>query len=101
MRDACLRQRRVRTGLGVIDLPRPHRSGIPSDYVFRTGGDTSIRGYAFESLGVQENGAVVGGRYLTVASAETIACTPESGSAFPVGTHPGLGAPARRRTSDP
>jgi translocation and assembly module TamA len=46
------------------------RNGIPSDYVFRTGGDTSIRGYAFESLGVDQDGAVVGGRYLTVASAE-------------------------------
>jgi translocation and assembly module TamA len=48
------------------------RRDIPSEYVFRTGGDTSIRGYAFESLGVEEGGAVVGGRYLVVASAELI-----------------------------
>ncbi len=46
------------------------RNGIPSDYVFRTGGDTSIRGYAYQSLGVKEDDAVVGGRYLAVASAE-------------------------------
>jgi translocation and assembly module TamA len=46
------------------------RAGIPSEYVFRTGGDTSIRGYEFESLGVEEGGAIVGGRYLAVASVE-------------------------------
>ena len=46
------------------------RSDIPSPYVFRTGGDTSIRGYAFQSLGVEEGGAIVGGRYLLVGSAE-------------------------------
>jgi translocation and assembly module TamA len=58
------------------------RQGIPSEYVFRTGGDTSIRGYAFESLGVDENGAVVGGRYLVVGSVELISWfTSEWGSA--------------------
>jgi len=31
-----------------------------------------VRGYAYESLGVPQNGAVVGGRYLAVASAEYI-----------------------------
>ena len=46
------------------------RQGIPSAYVFRTGGDTTIRGYAFESLGVAENGATVGGRYLLIGSTE-------------------------------
>ena len=29
------------------------RVGIPSKFLFRTGGDTTVRGYAFESLGVQ------------------------------------------------
>ena len=48
------------------------RDGIPSTYLFRTGGDTTVRGYAYESLGVPQNGAVVGGRYLAVASAEYI-----------------------------
>ena len=38
--------------------------------MFRTGGDQSGRGYAYESLGVREGDATVGGRYLAVASAE-------------------------------
>jgi translocation and assembly module TamA len=46
------------------------RDGIPSVFLFRTGGDTTVRGYAFESLGVQQDGATVGGRYYGVASAE-------------------------------
>ena len=48
------------------------RESIPSAYLFRTGGDTTVRGYAFESLGVPEGGAVVGGRYMAVASIEYI-----------------------------
>jgi translocation and assembly module TamA len=48
------------------------REGIASAYLFRTGGDTSIRGYGFESLGVEEGGAIVGGRYLVVGSIELI-----------------------------
>ena len=48
------------------------RENIPSAYLFRTGGDTTVRGYAFESLGVQEGGAVVGGRYMAVGSIEYI-----------------------------
>ena len=48
----------------------PSRVGIPSVFLFRTGGDTTVRGYAFESLGVQQDGATVGGRYYGVASAE-------------------------------
>ena len=46
------------------------RDGIPSVFLFRTGGDTTVRGYAFDSLGVQQDGATVGGRYYAVASAE-------------------------------
>jgi translocation and assembly module TamA len=46
------------------------RNGIPSNFLFRTGGDTTVRGYAFQSLGVQQGEAVVGGRYVAVASAE-------------------------------
>lgn len=58
------------------------REGIPSAYVFRTGGDNTIRGYAFESLGVAENGAIVGGRYLVIGSAElTRWLTPQWGAA--------------------
>lgn len=48
------------------------RSGIPSDYLFRTGGDQTVRGYAYQGLGVTEGSAIVGGRYLAVASAEYV-----------------------------
>ena len=46
------------------------RVGIPSNFLFRTGGDTTVRGYKFESLGVDVGDAVVGGRYYAVASVE-------------------------------
>jgi translocation and assembly module TamA len=46
--------------------------GIPTMFLFRTGGDQTVRGYAYDSIGVQQGSAVVGGRYLGVASAEAI-----------------------------
>lgn len=46
------------------------RLRIPQDYLFRTGGTGSVRGYAYQSLGIKEGQATVGGRYLAVASAE-------------------------------
>jgi len=46
------------------------RQHIPQDYLFRTGGTGSVRGYAYQSLGIKEGSAIVGGRYLAVASAE-------------------------------
>ncbi len=54
------------------------RNGIPSTLLFRTGGDTTVRGYAFESLGVDQGNAVVGGRYYAVASVEAIRWLNES-----------------------
>lgn len=48
------------------------RDNIPSVYLFRTGGDSTVRGYAYESLGVQEGGAIVGGRYMAAGSVEYI-----------------------------
>ncbi len=44
--------------------------GIPQDYLFRAGGTNSVRGYSYQSLGVQENGVTLGGRYLITLSAE-------------------------------
>lgn len=44
--------------------------GIPDALMFRTGGDQSVRGYAYESLGVEKGRATVGGRYLAVGSME-------------------------------
>ena len=49
-----------------------NRDGIPSDYLFRTGGDQTVRGYAYQSLGVPEGDAIVGGRWLAVASVEYV-----------------------------
>ena len=46
------------------------RDGIPSNFLFRTGGDTTVRGYAFDSLGVPLGQAIVGGRYYTAGSVE-------------------------------
>ena len=44
--------------------------GIPQDFLFRTGGSNSVRGYPYLSLGVTEGSATVGGRYLATMSAE-------------------------------
>jgi translocation and assembly module TamA len=46
------------------------REGIPSTFLFRTGGDQTVRGYSFESIGVEQAGAVIGGRRLVVGSIE-------------------------------
>lgn len=46
------------------------RAGVVSSFLFRTGGDQTIRGYEFESIGVPQGEAIVGGRYLALASAE-------------------------------
>lgn len=48
------------------------RVGIPADFLFRAGGDQSIRGYAYQELGVREGAAIVGGRYLATGSAEVV-----------------------------
>jgi len=46
------------------------RVGVPSPLLFRTGGDTTVRGYAFQSLGVKDGDAIVPGRYYAMANAE-------------------------------
>ena len=44
---------------------------LPPSQRFFAGGDGSVRGYSFQSLGPRDaNGRVIGGRYLTTASAE-------------------------------
>jgi len=48
------------------------RDGVPQDFLFRTGGAQTVRGYAYQSLGVTEGSAIVGGRYLAVTSAEYV-----------------------------
>lgn len=50
------------------------KDGIPATYLFRAGGDQSVRGYAYQELGVAVGNsagtATIGGRYLATASAE-------------------------------
>ncbi len=46
------------------------RDGIPTDFLFRAGGDNSVRGYAYQSLGRTLNGGVVSVRHLATASVE-------------------------------
>lgn len=47
-------------------------NSAPSTYLFRAGGDQSVRGYAYQSLGVTEGDAIVGGRYLLTGSIELV-----------------------------
>lgn len=45
---------------------------VPDDLLFRTGGDQSVRGYGYGSLGVPRAGAIVGGNVMAVVSAELV-----------------------------
>ena len=87
------------------------REGIPGTFLFRTGGDQTVRGYAYESLGVQQGDAIVGGRRLAVGSVEYIywvadnwgvAAFVDAGNAWDAGLRPslalGYGPGARFRT---
>jgi translocation and assembly module TamA len=46
------------------------RDGIPTDFLFRAGGDNSVRGYAYQSLGRTLEGGVASVRYLATGSVE-------------------------------
>ena len=43
---------------------------VPSTQMFRTGGDTTVRGYGYREIGVDRNGIVTPGRYEVVGSVE-------------------------------
>jgi translocation and assembly module TamA len=60
----------LRTELGRTFTASPER--IPEDFLFRAGGSRSNRGYAYQSLGVQQGDAVVGGRYLATGTVEYV-----------------------------
>jgi translocation and assembly module TamA len=47
-----------------------NKDGVPSTFLFRAGGDQSVRGYAYQELGVPVGTAITGARYLFTASAE-------------------------------
>jgi translocation and assembly module TamA len=87
------------------------REGIPSVFLFRVGGDQTVRGYAYESLGVRQGDAIVGGRRMVVTSAEYthwvgeswgVAAFVDAGNAWDDGAEPrlavGYGGGARFRT---
>jgi translocation and assembly module TamA len=59
------------------------KNSAPAAFLFRAGGDQSVRGYGYQSLGVVEGDAIVGGRYLTTGSVEVVQwLTPQWGAAM-------------------
>jgi translocation and assembly module TamA len=56
----------------------PSSDGIPEDYLFRAGGTASVRGYSYQSLGVNQNDGVVGGRALATGTVEYVHWVGES-----------------------
>jgi len=46
------------------------RIAVPDTILFRAGGDNSVRGYGYRTLGPDVNGVVVGGRVLATGSVE-------------------------------
>lgn len=58
----------ARAELGMVN----GKNSAPEAFLFRAGGDQSVRGYAYQSLGVIENDAIVGGRYLATGSVEVV-----------------------------
>jgi translocation and assembly module TamA len=46
------------------------RIAVPDTVLFRAGGDNSVRGYGYRTLGPDVNGVIVGGRVLSTASVE-------------------------------
>lgn len=59
----------LRTEGGIVFAPAQAR--IPATQLFRTGGDTTVRGYGFRDIGVaREGGTISAGRYLAVGGLE-------------------------------
>ena len=60
-------------GTGRVELGHLNAAtgtGLPDPLLFRAGGDDSVRGYAYRTLGPLENGVVTSGRALMTTSAE-------------------------------
>ena len=54
----------------VAQVVAHERVGVPEKLLFLAGGDDSVRGYTYRSLGVERNGLTVGGRVLATGSLE-------------------------------
>lgn len=54
----------------VAQVIASERVGVPEKLLFLAGGDDSVRGYAYRSLGVERNGLTVGGRVMATGSLE-------------------------------
>ena len=50
----------------------PTGDRIPDDFLFLAGGSKSNRGYAYQSLGVQQGSAVVAGRFIATGTVEGV-----------------------------
>lgn len=46
------------------------RAQVPAPQLFRTGGDTTVRGYGYRDIGVERGGIITPGRYEAVGSIE-------------------------------
>ena len=59
----------MRTEAGAVLASKQAR--LPSTYLFRTGGDTTVRGYGYRRIGIDYGGDLIGpGRYMAVGSVE-------------------------------
>lgn len=68
---------------GEVGLTGGVTEALPQDFLFRTGGSTTVRGYDYLELGVRQGSAIVGGRALGVASVEYVHWTSDTwGAAF-------------------
>lgn len=71
-RDALTRRRSrlmLRTQLGAVTARKG--TEIPLTLLFLSGGDTTVRGYSYQSIGTRRNGSdLIGGRYMLAGSAE-------------------------------
>jgi len=59
----------LRTELGGV-FTRGSASAVPASLLFRAGGNDSVRGYSYDSIGNEQNGTVYPTKYLVTASAE-------------------------------
>ena len=71
-RDAATKRRArlmLRSQLGAVVARKG--TDIPLTLLFLSGGDTTVRGYSYQSIGTRRNGDdMIGGRYMLAASAE-------------------------------